>query len=243
MHDPLGEPVDEVGLLGERDEAVRCEEAERGVLPADERLDRVDAAVAEPGLGLVVQHELARVDGLAQLGGQGEVRRVVEVLGEVVAQDAGVPRLRGVHRDLGALEQLVDVRPVLARHDVADGRVDGQGEPVHVHLAPDGLAEAPQRARGVGAVAQHEAELVAAQPRDRVVGAELVREPRRELGEQPVAVVVAERVVDLLEPVEVHDREHDRHVRALAPRRSPPRRACWKMVRFGRSVSASCSAR
>ena len=215
MHDPLGEPVDEVGLLGERDEAVRREEAQGRVLPADERLHGVDAAVGEPGLRLVVQHQLARVDRVAQLAGEREVRRVVEVLGEVVAQHAGVPRLRGVHRDLGALEQLVDVDAVLARHHVADGRVDGQGQPVHVHLAADRLAEAPQGADGVGAVAQHEAELVAAEPRDRVVGTELVGEPRRDLGEQRVAVAVPEGVVDLLEPVEVDDREHDRHVLAL----------------------------
>ena len=38
------------------------------MLPAHQRLDRLDVAVVEGGLGLVVQHELVGVDGAAQIG-------------------------------------------------------------------------------------------------------------------------------------------------------------------------------
>ncbi len=63
------------------------------------------------------------------------------------------------------------------------------------------------RVRGAREVAQQHAELVAAEARDRVRLLERGAQAHRHLLEQPVAGVVAERVVDLLEVVEV-DQHH-----------------------------------
>ena len=59
------------------------------------------------------------------------------------------------------------------------------------------------------------AELVAAEAGDGVGGAQRRLEPLGDLLEQHVAVVVAERVVDLLEVVEVHDHHREAAVAAL----------------------------
>ena len=98
--------------------------------------------------------------------------------------------------------------------------------------------------RAAGAVdvgADHD-ELVAAEPRDRVGRAHRVGQPGREREQHLVPGGVAGRVVDQLEAVEV-EHEH-RHVDALAVTARAPRGASRSSasVRFGRSVSGSCSA-
>ena len=55
---------------------------------------------------------------------------------------------------------------------------------------------------------QQDAELVAAQAGDRVGVAQRALQPRGDLLQQQVAHVMAERVVDLLEVVEIHDHDH-----------------------------------
>ena len=87
--------------------------------------------------------------------------------------------------------------------------------------------------------AQH-GELVAAEARDGVAGPDDRLELARHLDEQLVTGIVAEAVVDVLEPVEVEERDADRspataRQRAIAwPRRSRNSR------RFGSPVSGSC---
>jgi hypothetical protein len=57
---------------------------------------------------------------------------------------------------------------------------------------------------------EQERELVAAQPGDDVVALQAALDARTDLGEQAVAVEVAEGVVDLLEAVEIHDEYGER---------------------------------
>ena len=121
---PVGERVDQLGGLHERQELVGHQEPVHGVLPADERLDRVELAVREAGLRLVVQHQLVGLDRTAQLGDEREIGRVVVVLGRVVANRAGVLLLGDVERDIGAPEQLVDIVCVDLGQHVADARLD-----------------------------------------------------------------------------------------------------------------------
>ena len=66
----------------------------------------------------------------------------------------------------------------------------------------------------VGDVLEQDPELVAAEAGDGVAGADRLREPRSRRGQQLVADLVAEAVVDELEAVEVE--EQDRRQRAVA---------------------------
>ena len=70
----------------------------------------------------------------------------------------------------------------------------------------------------VGQVAQQHGELVAAEPRERVAAPERAAQPLGDVAQQPVAVVVAERVVDLLEAVEVDQQQADRPAAQPHPR-------------------------
>ena len=103
----------------------------------------------EGGLGLVVHDQLAGVDGAAQLGDEPEVGRVVVVVLGVVAHHPDVLGLGDVHGHIGVLEQVVDVDAVVGRDDEADARLDRQGEPAHLDLVLDDVAQAPQHLLGV----------------------------------------------------------------------------------------------
>ena len=73
------------------------------------------------------------------------------------------------------------------------------------------------RLRGIVDLLQQHDELVAAEPRDDVARAQAFAQARAHLAQQHVAGLVAERVVDDLEAVEV-DEQH-RELAVVAPRR------------------------
>ena len=73
---------------------------------------------------------------------------------------------------------------------------------------------------GIGCAGGDDGEFVAAEPRDEIVAAHDAAQPLRDVEDQLVADMVAERVVDVLEVVEV-DVEHGRgRAAARALRRS-----------------------
>ena len=220
----LRDRVDQPGLLGQRDEVEGRHESARRVTPADQRLDARQRARAHVHLRLVVQHELALRDRTRQLGEQRQPVGVVMVdLGRVDhAWRAGL--LRRVHRDVGTLDEQIDVGPVLREERHPDARLDVERQAADLERATDRLEDPRKRLieRVEIADARHdEPELVSAEARDGVALANRGLEASRELDEQQVAVVVPERVVDLLEAVEVDQHDAERLVldrdRALDP--------------------------
>ena len=184
VQDPPGQRVDQVGLLGQRQEAVGIEQAVHGMLPAHECLQGADPIARRARLRLVVQHQLPVGDGVAQLGHQAEAGGVVLVEVGPVLEHAGALGLGGIHGHLGVLEEGVDVGIGLRRDDEADAGRHREGQAAHVHLGGDDLSQPQQRLLGVADVAQDEAELVAAQPRDGVPGAHVGADAPGQLGEQ-----------------------------------------------------------
>src|SRR3954447_19238321 len=67
LEQPLPQRADQPGLLGERDEVVRRDEAALRVLPADERLDAGDLPRRQLEQRLVVEDELLLVEAVAQV--------------------------------------------------------------------------------------------------------------------------------------------------------------------------------
>ena len=116
--------------------------------------------------------------------------------------------LHAVHRHVGAADQPIDRAPIVGRHGDTDTGRDLDRPSVEVERVAEGLEDAadglPDVVHGV-AVVDIERELVAAQPRDRIGAAHAMAESLRHLGEQQVAGLVAERVVDQLEVVEVEE--------------------------------------
>ncbi len=139
--------------------------------------------------------------------------RAVPVERGVEHHEPGVGLLGHIHGDVGMLQQLVGVLAVVGVQRQADAGLHVQGEPLqHERLLEDG----PQLVGdGDGAVAggdpgQQHGELVTAQPRDGVDLAERALEPLADVDEELVAVVVAEGVVDLFEPVQVDQQQRRR---------------------------------
>ena len=126
----------------------------------------------------------------------------------------------------------------------ADARPHVDGVAVDDERRLERLLDLPDDGRGagqVGALARQDPELVAAEARDRVAVAQAADEALGDELQQHVAVLVAERVVDLLELVEVETRSA-----SGSPVRSAARIA-WSTrspnsTRLGRSVRSSCSA-
>ena len=104
VHHAQGERHDQAGLLGERDERVRVDQAALGVLPAQQRLDRLDLAAAQVRLRLVVEDQLALLDRAPQLADQHHARGVAVVERLVVERVGRVALLGRVHGHVGPLE-------------------------------------------------------------------------------------------------------------------------------------------
>ena len=100
---------------------------------------------------------------------------------------AGARALGLVHRDVGALEQPERVVAVLGEERDADAGVDVHADPADPERALQRGAQ-PQaggaRRRLVAGV-QHDRELVAAEPRERVAGPQRVLQPRTDLASAP----------------------------------------------------------
>ena len=210
IQDPPGHRLDQAGQLGRRDEGVRVEQAPGRVLPADQRLDRDHLAVGLADLRLVVQDQFVPLQGPAQLGDQGQLLGVVVVLLGVVVADPGVRALGHLQGDVGVLQGQVG-RLAVARHeDHAHARLDRDGQAGQVDLLLDRGLDPGQHRGGLELGAhplQDEAELVAAEPGHGVLVADGLHQPLGQAGEQGVAVVVAEGVVDAAELV--HVQQHD----------------------------------
>ena len=148
--DPLADLDDEPGLLGDGDELVGRQDAELRMPPAQQRFRAGDPAGGDLDLGLVEQHELALVDGLAHLPFQrhalGGVR--VHLVGEErVGLAAALLGL--VHRHFGVLEQRVGILAVSRRHGDADARAHAQLVTVDVERLGQRVLDAPRHGGGI----------------------------------------------------------------------------------------------
>ena len=206
-----GQLVDEAGDLGELDELVGPDHPELRVQPTHQRLDTHDGAEIEVDLRLVEDGDLVAAERPGQLAEQAQPsHRVLVVAGRV-----GRPPLTGglglVHGDLGPLQQFLGLTCVVGEQGVADRRrglhlqvLEGQRCRDAVE---DLLGDALGAARAVAG--EHHRELVATEPGDEVGAAPQVGETGGHLTQQGVAVVVAERVIDLFELIEVEHEQRD----------------------------------
>ena len=214
------ERKNEAGLLGKADEVAGQHETPLRVLPAKESLDTDDVARAERDDGLVVDDELVGDDGALEIRLERKPLQHVLVHRRLVHGVPPLPlALRPVHREIRASHDLVRrLRPSVEGDP--DARLRG-----HVGALDDERLghrrEDPVR-HGHGAlgrrdVLDHHGELVAAEPRTRVLGSNRRAKPLRDDHEKLVADTVSEAVVHRLEVVQV-DEEHGEEV--LTPRSS-----------------------
>ncbi len=190
------------------------------MVPADERLDPVQPVVLHADQRLVLQLELAPVDGRPERGGEGLAGHAVRVALRVEQRPAGLAvglrpverRVRRLHEGGGGGARRVPLHDADRRGDRQPlaGDVEGVLDRLQHRLGQFG------QLFGARGVLDEQRELVPAEPghqRDAGAGATgLVRAAREALGDrgqQPVAHPVAEGVVDGLEAVQVQVAQPD----------------------------------
>ncbi len=187
------------------------------MIPAHQRFHARDLESLEIDLRLVVEHELLLLHRMAQFAEQGKARRVVLVELGVVEGMPAVGMLGRVHGHVGALYQDIRVHAVIGVKRNADARADVES----LLLDPERRAQRlQQHARGHGGVfvadrRQQDGEFVTAHARHRIDVAQFAAQARRDLLQQQVADLVTQRIVDVLEAVEIHQQQGERPVVAL----------------------------
>ena len=131
---------------------------------------------------------------------RGDVERSVEHLDAVPAFLLGT-----IHRDIAIAEQRTHLVAVIGKDRDADRGADeypmpGYGDWIG-HRRDDPLSKGRRASRIE--VGDPQSELVAAHSRDHRVAAQTSQQPLRDREQQPIAGSVAERVVDILEMIEV----------------------------------------
>ena len=188
------------------------------MMPADQGLDAGHLGGTDVDLRLELERHLAVLDRAPQLSGQRELADAVGVGLGAVDDEAGLAALGRVHRDVGVLQELASGLAVVRVERDADADADLEDQAVDAERLGQRIDQAlghPARGREIGRARQQHRELVAAQPRHGVDPAQRPLQPRTDLGQQQVAEVMPESVVDVLEAVEVEQQHRHRHPGAL----------------------------
>ena len=215
---PGADLVDLAGFLGQRDEEGRLHQPQARMVPAQQRLGLDQLAAGKVQHRLVKDFELPGRQCAAQLARQPQpqVGLFIHPVGEIAELVlAGV--LGRIHRLVGLADQLfrrgrvvrVQGHAYTARH-IGDFLADRERA---FQRLQDLLAHMFDPCRRLGRT-QDDGEFIAAQARHRVRLAHAALDAVRALGQQQVASIVAEQVVDLLEAVQVD--EQQRHLQAAA---------------------------
>ena len=181
--------------------------------PAHERLEPVQLASRQRDQRLQMQLQLAVRDRPAELVLHGEAPEDAGAQLRVEDLVAAAAALLGaVHGHVRVAQQRVGVRVARVGDDDPDAGAHEQLAPADddrpLELRDQALGERGDREDGAGAVAGDH-ELVAAEARHDVAAADALAQTLRDDAQQLVARAVAERVVDDLEAIEVHQQQRD----------------------------------
>ena len=190
-------------------------------MPADQRLDTHDGTGLEIDLRLIVEHELAPRDRLAQVGLDGlALDRVGVHLGpeKLVVVASRVFRL--IHGEIGVAQQSFGIRSIARKRGDADARGDAQvvsGDAMRRVERDDDLLRAERRIVRVHDVGEQHEELVSALTAHRIGAAHAGLQSLRHRFKQLIADGVTQRIVDVLEAIEIDVQHRDRAAGAVRP--------------------------
>jgi hypothetical protein len=195
------------------------------MLPAHERLVTEERLVPEVDDRLVEEPQLLVGECVPEVGLQLQGVDVVPAERALVHLDAGTAAV-----GLGAGEGALRLAQQVVRRGVgAQGETDARREADLPAVDEEGLVENPQEPVGEGPeavevldVLGHQEELVGAQPDGGVLDPRAPAQPVRDLAEQQVPGLVAQRVVDRPEPVDVEVHQADLQPAATGQRDGVP---------------------
>ena len=208
---PLAEPEHHGRALRGGEEVLGQEQAALGMIPAQERLEADDARAVRLDDRLVMELQLSPVDrGIEGLldpmaGHQLRIHLRREELERVRALILGA-----IHRDVCGAQQGLAVGSVAGVQRDSDRAGHEEVLPLERDRTRYGRQDLPRDASGRRRIVhrlQADDELVSSEARRRVARAQAAPEPRADLAQDRVSPRVAERVVDELELVEVHEQD------------------------------------
>ena len=208
---PFAQIDDQAGVLGDRNELRRRDLADCRMVPARQRLDADDLFAARIHDRLIGCGEPIVLDGVEQVAFEELAVGQVGVHGRVV--DAGAVAalvLGAVERHVGVAQNVGGVAGAAVDRRNADrGADDDVVAADHVGRADGGDDAAGDRLEriGIGLAMGDDGEFVAAEARHQILAAHDAAQPLGDVEDELVADVMAERVVDVLEVIEI-DVEH-----------------------------------
>ncbi len=218
--------TDHAGLLGKPDETLGRQQAEVRMAPAHQRLEAREMHVGKAGDGLVVNFDLVALDGAAQFLLEDDqlgaviLHRRIEQLDRARAVALGFVECDGrvLHDLLGGHGGIAQVR-----------KTNRGGEEIFLVVERDRAGYRFQKRFGevpgiprLNIFMEQNGELVAGQPGNRIGVAGFGLQPAANHGKQRIARIMAHRVIDHLEAVEV-DQQHEQIWQGFRSR--PPGRA------------------
>jgi len=209
--DPVADGDDQVHFLGQADEIDGGNAPQLRVGPAQQRFHAHHLAAGQVQLGLVFEVELVPRQGVAQLAFQSQPLQGARIHARGIELPVAPSLFLGaVHGDVGVLDQGVGILAIGGVHGHAHAATEHEFVFAQLQRLRHGIEDALQGGRARLAAAmlgQQQHEFVAAQARHRVDFARGVAQAPGHVLQHPVARVVAQRVVDELETVEV-DEDH-----------------------------------
>ena len=184
------------------------------MLPADERFVSDHAPRFDAHDRLIEHTQLIAIDGVAQIGLEPQPRH--SLVAHPVVEDLGARaalRLGAIHGRVGVAHDLLRVLVLRSRDGDADRRRREHFRLADLERRGDLVLNADRGARGVARVGDtfdEHGELVAAEACHRVRGAHGSRQPFADRHQQLVAGRVAERVVHVLEVIDVEEQHGER---------------------------------
>ncbi len=225
----VGDLAHQSGALGDGQDLFRQQRSAGGVLPAQHRLDAVNAAVAPVDLGLVVQFQFV---GVEQCGTQvlDEVGVVVPINLErrVVDRDLAAGGFGVRHRGLGAAQQLLRVVAVVGTQRDGDAAFDLDGDRIQRDRLTQRFQQPARLSAGggqVGPVREQHGELVITDPRQHVVATDAAGQAVCDVAQQLIAEVATDRVGDLVKIAQAQQQQRPPRARSARNRRRPRRRS------------------
>jgi len=206
---PVTDAHDQPRLFQQGDEQRRRNHAVAGAAPAYQRLGAADAPGDDIHLGLEEQHEFLVVDGAPQgvLHVQAGHRLGIHLRREE-AEGVAARLLGAVHGRVGILDQGIGIDGIVGIHGNADAHRHRHFMALQVEGLAHRFADLVDHAHGMlRPFGQHQdgGKFIAAETADGVAHAQAVDEAAGKLAQQIVADGVAQRVVDILETVDIHE--------------------------------------
>ena len=202
-----GQCCDGARHLRQLDELPRRQKSSAGVLPAHECLDPESPERLQIDTRLIVHDHLIGLHGLPQFRQQLELGPAAQILTCGVPDDAAASGLGPVHGAVGMAHQRRAVGGMIGEHRDTDAGSDAESVLVDLEGLTGQLAHTFRHLVRGGASPgsrEEDGELVASESGDDVAVAQVAGEAAGQIDQQTVAVLVPERVVDLLELVQVH---------------------------------------